>query len=333
MADTTGERPERNLALELVRATEAAALAAGRWMGRNDKPAGDQAAVDAMRYMLNSVQMDGVVVIGEGEKDEAPMLYNGERVGTGEPPETDIAVDPIDGTRLLAQGRNGSLAVIAMAPRGTMFDPGPCVYMNKWVVGPDAVGAVDIDAPVGENLGRIAKAKGKAVSDLVAIMLDRERHAEMAQAVREAGARLRLIMDGDVAAGLLAAMPDKPVDVLIGIGGTPEGVTTACAVRALGGEMLGRVWPRDEQEAAAARAAGYDLDEVLTTERLVASEETFFVCTGVTPGDLVEGVVYTGKGATTESLCMRGKSGTVRYVKAAHTFAKLREYSAVDYGG
>ncbi|WP_341252792.1 class II fructose-bisphosphatase [Euzebya pacifica] len=321
-------KPDRNLALELVRATEAAAIAAGRWMGRNNKEAGDQAAVDAMRQLLDTVDMDGVVVIGEGEKDEAPMLFNGEEVGSGNGPQTDIAVDPIDGTRLLAQGRPGSLAVLAMAPRGTMFNPGPMVYMNKWIVGADAKGAVDIDAPIKDNLARIAKAKGKAVNDLTVMMLDRDRHAEMAQDVRDAGARLRLIMDGDVAGGLLAAMPDKAVDVLIGIGGTPEGVTTACAIRALDGEMLGRLWARNDEETVAANEQGYDLDEVLTTERLVSSQDTFFVCTGVTTGDLVPGVNYTGSGVTTDSLCMRGKSGTVRYIRAIHTVEKLRELGA-----
>jgi fructose-1,6-bisphosphatase II len=297
-------------------------------MGRNDKEAGDQAAVDAMRHMLTTVDIAGVVVIGEGEKDEAPMLYNGEVVGSGHGPETDIAVDPIDGTRLLAEGRNGSLAVLAMAPRGTMFDPGPMVYMDKWVVGADARGVIDIDAPIGDNLARVAKAKGKGISDLTVIMLDRERHAEKAQAVRDAGARLRLIMDGDIAGGLLAALPDRNVDVAIGIGGTPEGVTTACALRALGGEMVGRLWARTDAEAAAARDQGFDLDEVLTTERLVSSPDTFFVCTGVTPGDLVAGVEYTGQGVITDSLCMRGKSGTVRSITAHHTVRKLQELGA-----
>ena len=325
------ERPDRNLALELVRATEAAALAAGRWMGRADKDAGDQAAVDAMRLMLSTVEMDGVVVIGEGEKDEAPMLFNGEKVGTGSSPQVDIAVDPIDGTRLLAQGRPGSLAVIACAPRGTMFNPGPMVYMHKWVVGQEARDAVDLDAPIPENLQRIADAKDKDVEDLVVIMLDRPRHEEMFAEVRATGARLRLIMDGDVAAGLLALLPDKPVDVLLGIGGTPEGVTTACAVQALGGQMLGRLWARDEDEAARARDLGYDLDEPLDTARLVSSSDTFFVCTGITPGDLVDGVEYSRRGAVTDSLVMRGKSGTVRWIKARHTFSKLMEYSAIDF--
>jgi fructose-1,6-bisphosphatase II len=326
-----GQQPDRNLAMELVRATESAAMAAGRWMGRNQKESGDQAAVDAMRLMLSSVQMDGVVVIGEGEKDEAPMLYNGEHVGTGEPPEMDIAVDPIDGTRLLAEGRPGSLAVIAAAPRGTMFDPGPMVYMMKWIVGEDATGVIDIDAPITDNLKKVAQAKGKNVSDLEVIMLDRPRHEPMMREVRDCGARLRLIMDGDVAAGLLAMLPEKSVDVLIGIGGTPEGVTTACAAQALGGEQLGRLWARNDDEVAAAKELGYDLDEVLTTDRLVSSTDTFFVCTGITPGDLVEGVRYQRRAATTESLVMRGKSGTLRYVTARHTFDKLMEYSGIDF--
>jgi fructose-1,6-bisphosphatase II len=325
------QAPDRNLALELVRATEAAAMAAGRWMGRNEKESGDQAAVDAMRLLLSTVEMDGIVVIGEGEKDEAPMLYNGERIGTGTPPETDIAVDPIDGTRLLAQGRPGSVSVLAMSPRGTMFDPGPMVYMMKWVVGPDAVGTVDIDAPVADNLRKIAKAKGKDVNDLTVIMLDRDRHDQLMKEVRETGARLRLIMDGDVAASLLAGMPEKNVDVLIGIGGTPEGVTTACAVRALGGEMFGRLWARNDDEVVAAKEQGYDLDEVLTTNRLVSSDDTFFVCTGITDGDLLAGVHYTPGGATTESIVMRGKSGTIRYVKARHNLDKVMEYSSIDF--
>lgn len=259
------------------------------------------------------------------------MLYNGEHIGSGSLPQVDIAVDPIDGTRLLAQGRPGSVSVIAMAPRGTMFNPGPCVYMEKWVVGPDARGSIDIEAPVTENLRRIAKAKGKNVNDLTVIMLDRDRHDAMFKEVREAGARLRLIMDGDVAAGLLAAMPEKNVDVLLGIGGTPEGVTLACAIQALGAEMVGRLWPRDDVEAAQARELGYDLDEALDVRRLVASDDTFFVCTGITDGDLVDGVAYMPGGAVTESLVMRGKSGTVRYIKARHNLEKVMEYSSIDF--
>ena len=322
-------QPDRELALELVRATEVAALAAGRWMGNANKEAGDQAAVDGMRRMLNEVAMDGVVVIGEGEKDEAPMLYNGERVGNGSPPEVDLAVDPIDGTRLLAEGRPGAIAMIAVAPRGTMFDPGPCVYMMKWVVGEDAVGAVDLDASVADNLEAVAEAKQTRVSNLTVVMLDRPRHEDLAAQVRDAGARLRFIMDGDVGAALLALLPDRPFDVLLGIGGTPEGVATACAVKALRGEMVGRLWPRDDGERQAALDAGYDLDEQLTTDRLVRSENTFFVCTGVTPGELCDGVTYGRNGATTESLVMRGRSGTVRFVKARHTTEKLAQYEMI----
>ena len=331
MSPNTPQAPDRNLAMELVRATEAAALAAGRWMGRNQKDAGDGAAVDAMRLLLSTVEMDGVVVIGEGEKDEAPMLFNGEKIGTGHPPQVDIAVDPIDGTRLLAQGRPGSISVIALSPRGTMYNPGPMVYMTKWVVGADAVGAVDPQAPIATNLDRIAAAKGKDVDDLTVIMLDRDRHQGIMADVRATGARLRLIMDGDVAASLLALLPEKNVDVLLGIGGTPEGVITACAVQALGGEMLGRLWARDDNDRRAAEEQGYDLSEILTTGRLVASQDTFFVCTGITDGDLVNGVAYYHGGATTESLVMRAKSGTIRYVKARHNLDKVMEYSSIAY--
>ncbi len=322
-------QPDRELALELVRATEVAALAAGRWMGNANKEAGDQAAVDGMRQMLGEVAMDGIVVIGEGEKDEAPMLYNGEQVGNGSPPEVDLAVDPVDGTRLLAEGRPGAIAMIAVSPRGTMFDPGPCVYMMKWVVGEEAAGAIDIDASVSDNLRAVAAAKQTSVANLTVIMLDRPRHEELAAQVRQAGARLRLIMDGDVGASLLAMMPDRPFDVLVGIGGTPEGVATACAVKALRGGMVGRLWPRDDDERQRALEAGYDLDEQLTTDRLVRSDNTFFVCTGVTPGELCDGVSYTRHGATTESLVMRGRSGTVRYIQARHLPGKLEQYGIV----
>ena len=325
------EAPDRNLAMELVRVTEAAALAAARWQGRGDKEAGDQAAVDAMRQVLETVDMDGVVVIGEGEKDEAPMLYNGEAVGSGAQPQTDVAVDPIDGTRLLAEGRPGSLAVLAVAPRGTMFDPGPCVYMEKIVVGPSAVGAIDLDAPLGDNLAAVAKAKGTEVRDLTVMMLDRDRHEEHKRAIREAGARLQLITDGDVAGAVLAAWDQRRIDVLIGIGGTPEGVTAACAVKALGGEILGRLWPRNDEERRAAEEAGSDLDQVLTTDDLVSSDDCFFACTGITPGQLVEGVSFDNRGAITESLVMRGKSGTIRVVRARHRLEKLREYASIDY--
>jgi fructose-1,6-bisphosphatase II len=325
------QAPDRNLALELVRATEAAALAAGRWMGRMEKEAGDQAAVDAMRLVLSSVEMDGVVVIGEGEKDEAPMLYNGERVGNGTGSEVDVAVDPVEGTRLLAEGRPGAIATIGAAPRGTMLDPGPSLYMDKWVVGDDARGAVDIDAPVAENLRRIAKAKGKEVADLTVISLDRPRHEQLFADIRAAGARLRLIMDGDVSGALLAMSPFRPVDVCVGIGGSPEGVLTACAARALCGDMTCRLHPRSHEERGRAVDAGFDLDEILTTERLVASDDTYFACTGITEGDLVEGVEYRAHGANTDSLAMRGKTGTLREIRARHTFDKLKVISSLDF--
>ncbi len=328
MTDTHAPQPDRELALELVRATEVGALAAGRWLGRNEKESGDGAAVDAMRRLLAAVHMDGTVVIGEGEKDEAPMLYNGERVGTGDNPAVDIAVDPVEGTRLLAEGRPGATSVLAAAPRGSMFNPGPMVYMLKWIVGPDAVGAVDIDAPVTDNLRRIAGALGKRVNDLTVLMLDRPRHAEMMAEVRSVGARLRLIMDGDVPAGLLAAMPEYPYDVVIGIGGTPEGVATACAIHATRGEITGRLWARNDDERSQAIEMGYDLDEPLTTHRLVSSENTFFVITGVSSGDLVDGVTYSPAGGTTESLVMRGSTGTVRLIKARHRPEKLAQYGA-----
>lgn len=326
------EKPDRNLAIELVRVTEAAAMAAARWQGRGDKESGDQAAVDAMRTVLDTVDFDGTVIIGEGEKDEAPMLYNGERVGTGTPPAVDIAVDPVEGTRLLAEGRPGSLAVMAGAPSGTMFDPGPCVYMEKLVVGPNAVGAIDLERPIDENLAAVAKASGRPLEDLTVVMLDRERHDDAKRIVREAGCRLQLITDGDVAAGLVAAWVDRPqIDVLYGIGGTPEGVITACAVKALDGEMLGRLWPRSEAERQAALDGGYDLSAVLTQDDLVAADDCFIACTGITTSQLLRGVSFDLRGVTTESLVMRAKSGTVRTIRARHRLEKLREYSAVAY--
>ncbi len=318
-------RPDRNLAMELVRTTEAAALAAARWQGYGAKEDGDQAAVDAMRQTLRTVTMNGVVVIGEGEKDEAPMLYNGEHVGDGNEPSVDIAVDPIDGTTLLAEGRPGSIAVIAAATRGSMFDPGPAFYMDKLVVGPEAVGLCDIDAPVKDNLTKIAKAKGKAIGDLTVIMLDRPRHEQLRKDVRESGARITLITDGDVAGGILAAWDAKAPDVLFGVGGTPEGVITACAVRALGGEIIGKLWPRHDEEAANLRNLGYDLDATYRTDDLVKTEDCFFACTGITTGQLLGGVWFDGRGAVTHSLVMRGKSGTVRVVEARHTTRKVAE--------
>jgi fructose-1,6-bisphosphatase II len=326
------EKPDRNLAIEIVRVTEAAAMAASRWQGRGEKESGDQAAVDAMRQVLDTVEMDGTVIIGEGEKDEAPMLYNGERVGTGNPPEVDIAVDPVEGTRLLAEGRPGSLAVMAAAPAGTMFDPGPCVYMEKIVVGGDAADAVDLDRSLADNLVAVAEATGREPRDLTVVMLDRDRHEQAKREVREVGARLSLITDGDVAGGLLAAWEDRPqVDMLYGIGGTPEGVITACAVKALGGQMLGRLWTRSDDERQQAIEGGYDVDAVLEVDDLVSADDCFFACTGITPGQLLRGVTFGRTGATTESLVMRSKSGTVRLIRAQHRLEKLRRYASVDY--
>ncbi len=326
-------RPDRNLALELVRVTEAAALAAARMVGRGDKEGADQAAVDAMRAVLDSVSMDGVVVIGEGEKDEAPMLYNGERIGDGSPPQVDVAVDPLEGTRLTALGMPSALAVIALAERGTMFDPGPCVYMEKIAGGPEIADLLDLDRPLRETLELIARRKEIDIRDVMVVMLDRERHHEAMREVRDAGARVRLIMDGDVSAALLAVSENSPVDLLWGIGGTPEGVISAAAIKCIGGQLLGRLWPRSEDERATAVAAGYELDRVLDCDDLVAGQDVFFSATGVTDGDVLEGVRYQGdRGATTESLVMRSRSGTVRRVSARHDRAKLRALSGVRYG-
>lgn len=323
--------PTRNLALELARVTEAAALAAGRFMGRGDKEAADQAAVNAMRIVLQTVDINGVIVIGEGEKDNAPMLYNGENVGNGSAPDVDVAVDPIDGTRPLAYGRTNSLATVAIAPRGTMFDPGPFVYMNKLAVGPEAKGMINIEKSITENLKAIAKAKHKDVEDLTTIILDRDRHNEMIAEIRRAGARIRQIPDGDVAAALMTAWPDSGVDVLIGIGGTPEGVLAACALRAMGGEIQGKLYARDEDEFRRGREAGYDFDKVLTMDDLVSSEDVFFAATGITDGELLQGVRYFGDGASTDSLVVRGLTGTVRQIIATHRIDKLRHFSAVKY--
>jgi fructose-1,6-bisphosphatase II len=326
------ERPDRNLAIEIVRVTEAAAMAAARWQGRGEKESGDQAAVDAMRQVLDTVVMDGTIIIGEGEKDEAPMLFNGERVGTGESPQVDLAVDPVDGTRLLAEGRPGAIAVLAAAPAGALFDPGPCVYMEKLVVGAAAAGVVDLDRPIAENLAAVARALGRDVTDITVMMLDRDRHEDAKAAIRRVGARLQLIPDGDVAGAILAAWDERPqVDVLYGIGGTPEGVTSACAVKALDGQILGRLWARSDAEAAQAREAGFDLEKVLTVDDLVTSEDSFFACTGITNSQLLKGVMFDGIGAVTHSLVMRSKSGTVRTIEARHRLKKLREYAAVAY--
>jgi fructose-1,6-bisphosphatase II len=324
-------KPDRNLALELVRVTEAAAMAASRWMGRGDKIGADGAAVDAMRIVLDTVPMDGIVVIGEGEKDEAPMLFNGERIGDGTSIETDIAVDPIDGTTLTALGRGNAIAVIAVSERGTMFNPGPCVYMEKIAVGPEARGVIDLDRSPTENLEAVAKAKGESVRDLTAVILDRDRHEDLIAEVRAAGARVRLIPDGDVAGAISTAWPDSGADILFGIGGTPEGVITAAALKSMGGEMLGRLWPRDDAERAAAIAEGYDLDRVLTTDDLCGGDNSFFAATGITDGELLKGVHYGRNGASTQSLVMRSKSGTVRLINAMHRVSKLREFSSINF--
>ena len=299
-------------------------------VGRGDKNGADGAAVDAMRLVLNSVPMEGVVVIGEGEKDEAPMLFNGEEIGSGGPP-CDIAVDPIDGTTLTSLGRDNAISVIAMAERGTMFDPGPCVYMDKIVVGPEAADVIDLDTPVTANLEAVAKAKGEKVSDVTAVILDRERHGDIIKECREAGARIRLIPDGDVAGAISCATPGSGSDILFGVGGTPEGVIAACAIQCLGGAILGRLWPRNEEERREALDVGYDLDQVLTTDDLVSGDEVFFAATGISSGDLLKGVRYWGDGASTESLVMRSKSGTIRKIQATHRWQKLMRYSAVKF--
>lgn len=314
--------PDRNLALELVRVTEAAALAASHWVGRGDKIAADGAAVDAMRRMLTTVSMRGVVVIGEGEKDEAPMLFNGEEVGDGTGFNCDIAVDPIDGTTLTSLGRDNAIAVIAVSERGSMFDPGPCVYMDKLAVGPEAADVVDIRESITENLGRVADAKGMAVNDLTAVILDRPRHEEMIDEIRSAGSRIKLIPDGDVAGAISTAVEESAGDIMFGIGGTPEGVIAAAALKCMGGEIQGRLWPRNDDERAAAVAAGYDLDKVLTANDLVAGDNCFFAATGITNGELIDGVRYDRHGATTWSLVMRSRSGTVRVVEARHDARK-----------
>ena len=311
-------QPGRNLALELVRVTEAAAIGAARWMGRADKNGADAAAVDGMRQALSDVHMDGIVVIGEGEKDEAPMLFNGEQVGDGSPPLCDVAVDPIDGTTLVSLGRGNALAVIAVSNRNSMFDPGACVYMNKIAVGPSAAGVIDIDASPTENLHRVAEVKGENIADLSAVILDRPRHDALIDEVRAAGARIRLIPDGDVAGAISTAWPESGVDILFGIGGTPEGVISAAALKCMGGDMQGKLWPRDDTERAAALADGYDLDAVLRIDDLVSGDNCFFAATGVTNGDLLRGVQFHPWGISTQSLVMRSRSGTVRQINTRH---------------
>ncbi|WP_448853395.1 class II fructose-bisphosphatase [Corynebacterium frankenforstense] len=327
------EAPDRNLAMELVRVTEAAALASGRWVGRGMKNEGDGAAVDAMRALINSVNMKGVVVIGEGEKDEAPMLFNGEEVGTGFGAEVDIAVDPVDGTTLMAEGRQNAISVIAAAERGTMYDPSAVFYMKKIAVGPEAAGSIDIEAPVAHNINAVAKAKGIRPSEVNVVVLDRPRHKDLIAEIRRAGAKVRLISDGDVAGSVAAAQDTtfNSVDICMGTGGTPEGIITACAMKSMGGEIQGILAPRDDEEAAKARNAGHDLGRVLTTNDLVTSDNCYFAATGVTNGDMLRGVTYRNAGATTRSVVMRSKSGTVRYVESRHLLKKLQEYAVVDY--
>jgi len=327
----TTETPDKNLALDLVRVTEAAALASARWLGRGDKNAGDRAAVDAMRLSFNSLSIRGVVVIGEGEKDHAPMLFNGETLGNGSGPELDVAVDPVEGTRLLAYGRPNAISVVGFAPKGSMFDPGPSHYMKKLVVPVEAKDDVDIEAPVADNLRKVAKALDKDVDDLVVFVLDKPRHTKLIEEVRQAGARIQLHTDGDVAGSLMAVDPKDLVDVMIGTGGTPEGVLSACAIRAAGGHMLAMLDPQSDAEKNALREAGLDLRQVLTVETLVKSDDTFFAATGISGGTFLEGVDFTGRGAITHSLVMRGKTGTIRRLESNHTWKKLMRFSAVQY--
>ena len=326
----SSEKPDRNLAMEMVRVTEAAALAAGRWVGRGEKEGADQSAVDAMRLMLDTVSMDGIVVIGEGEKDEAPMLYNGEKVGNGEGPAVDVAVDPIDGTRLLSKGMGNALSVVAVAERGTMFDPGPAVYMDKLAVGPEAAEAIELDAGPEENVRKVAKAKGIDPEDVSVVVLDRPRHEDLVTRIRKAGARVRFITDGDVAGAILAASPEA-ADILMGVGGTPEGVVAACALTCLGGTIQGKLYPRDDGERDALLDAGYDLEQTLTTQDLVSGKEVFFAATGVTDGALLRGVRYRADRALTYSMVMRSHSGTVRLIDSTHQIEKLMRFSSIEY--
>jgi fructose-1,6-bisphosphatase II len=330
-AGRSGSAPDRNLALELVRVTESAAMGAGRWIGRGDKISADQAAVDGMRLMLDTTSMAGVVVIGEGEKDEAPMLFNGEEVGSGGGPEVDVAVDPLEGTNLTAKGQPNAIATIACAERGTMFFPGAAVYMDKIACGPEATDVIDIEAPPAENVRRVAKAKGVQPSDVTVVVLERDRHADLIAALRAVEAKLLLISDGDVAPAIAAARPESGVDLLMGIGGTPEGVLSASALKCVGGALQGKLWPRDDEERQKLIDAGYDLDRVLTTDDLVGGDEVFFAATGVTTGALLRGVRYTAEGAITDSIVMRSRSGTVRRIEAHHAFAKLEALSGGRY--
>ena len=325
------DRPDRNLALELVRVTEAAAMAAGRWVGRGDKNGADGVAVNAMRVMISTIGMNGTVVIGEGEKDNAPMLFNGEQVGDGTGPECDVAVDPIDGTTLTAKGMNNAVSVMAVSPRGSMYDPSAVFYMEKLVTGPEAADMVDIRNSVADNIQAVAKAKGSHAEDVTVVMLDRPRHERLADEVRAAGARLKLIVDGDVAGAIMAARPDTGIDLLLGIGGTPEGIIAACAMKCIGGVIQGRLWPKDDDERQRALDAGHDLDpdHFLSTDELVTGDDCFFVASGITDGELMKGVHFRAHGATSQSLVMRSRSGTVRLISSEHRFEKLRSFARV----
>ena len=325
--------PDRNLALELVRVTEAAAMAAGRWVGKGDKNGADGVAVNAMRVMISSIGMRGTVVIGEGEKDDAPMLFNGEQVGDGTGPECDVAVDPIDGTTLTAKGMSNAVAVLAVSPRGSMYDPSAVFYMDKLATGPEAAEAVDIRLPVAENIHQVAKAKGRKPEDVTVVVLDRPRHEQLAEEIRATGARIKFIVDGDVAGAISAARPDSGVDLLLGVGGTPEAIITACAMKCMGGVIQTQLWPTDEAERQRALDAGLvlDPDHVLSTEDLVTGDDCFFVATGITDGDLMRGVRYSGGGATTHSLVMRSRSGTIRSITSEHRLEKLRAFSTINF--
>ncbi|WP_244931853.1 class II fructose-bisphosphatase [Nocardioides sp. W7] len=327
------ESPDRNLALELVRVTEAAAMAAGRWVGKGDKNGADGVAVNAMRVMISTIGMRGTVVIGEGEKDNAPMLYNGEQVGDGTGPECDVAVDPIDGTTLTAKGMSNAVAVLAVSPRGSMYDPSAVFYMDKLATGPEAADVVDIRLPAAENVRRVAKAKGGKPEDVTVMLLDRPRHQKLADEIRASGARIKFIVDGDVAGAISAARPDSGVDLLLGVGGTPEAIITACAMKCMGGVIQGQLWPQDDDERQRALDAGHNLDPdfVLATDDLVTGDDCFFVATGITDGDLMKGVRYVGGGATTHSLVMRSRSGTIRSITSEHRLQKLRAYSSIDF--
>jgi fructose-1,6-bisphosphatase II len=329
----SSEVPDRNLALELVRVTEAAAMAAGRWVGKGDKNGADGVAVEAMRVMISSIGMSGTVVIGEGEKDNAPMLYNGEEVGDGTGPECDVAVDPIDGTTLTAKGMSNAVSVLAVSPRGSMYDPSAVFYMEKLVTGPDAADVVDIRNPVAENIHQVAKAKGSSPADVTVVLLDRPRHDKLAEEIRAAGARIKFITDGDVAGAIMAARPDTGIDLLMGVGGTPEGIIAACAMKCTGGVIQGRLWPANDEERQRALDAGHVLDKehVLSTDDLVTGDDCFFVATGITDGELMKGVRYRAGGATTHSLVMRSRSGTIRNIISEHRLSKLRAYSAIDF--